>query len=224
MIPGARLVMLGKQGAGKGTQCVRLSRHYVVPHISTGDMFRASVRSGTQLGNKVQRYIDEGNLIPDDLVISVISERLSHPDTAGRGFVLDGFPRTVPQADRLNEIVKPHKLDLVVNITVPTDLVLERLATRMVCVDCQTNYSPQQTPKVQGVCDVCGGEVIHRKDDNEDAIRRRLNLYDTQTRPLIDYYQERGILLEVDGVGPVDDVTLRLIQSVDEFLSKMGQL
>ena len=224
MIPGARLVMLGKQGAGKGTQCVRLSRHYVVPHISTGDMFRASVRSGTQLGNKVQSYIDEGNLIPDDLVISVISERLSHPDTAGRGFVLDGFPRTVPQADRLNEIVKPHKLDLVVNITVPTDLVLERLATRMVCVDCQTNYSPQQTPKVQGVCDVCGGEVIHRKDDNEDAIRRRLNLYDTQTRPLIDYYQERGILLEVDGVGPVDDVTLRLIQSVDEFLSKMGQL
>ena len=224
MIPGARLVMLGKQGAGKGTQCVRLSRHYVVPHISTGDMFRASVRSGTQLGNKVQRYIDEGNLIPDDLVISVISERLSHPDTAGRGFVLDGFPRTVPQADRLNEIVKPHKLDLVVNITVPTDLVLERLATRMVCVDCQTNYSPQQTPKVQGVCDVCGGEVIHRKDDNEEAIRRRLNLYDTQTRPLIDYYQERGILLEVDGVGPVDDVTLRLIQSVDEFLSKMGQL
>ncbi len=224
MIPGARLVMLGKQGAGKGTQCVRLSRHYVVPHISTGDMFRASVRSGTQLGNKVQRYIDEGNLIPDDLVISVISERLSHPDTAGRGFVLDGFPRTVPQADRLNEIVKPHKLDLVVNITVPTELVLERLATRMVCVDCQTNYSPQQTPKVQGVCDVCGGEVIHRKDDNEDAIRRRLNLYDTQTRPLIDYYQERGILLEVDGVGPVDDVTLRLIQSVDEFLSKMGQL
>ncbi len=224
MIPGARLVMLGKQGAGKGTQCVRLSRHYVVPHISTGDMFRASVRSGTQLGNKVQSYIDEGNLIPDDLVISVISERLSHPDTAGRGFVLDGFPRTVPQADRLNEIVKPHKLDLVVNITVPTDLVLERLATRMVCVDCQTNYSPQQTPKVQGVCDVCGGEVIHRKDDNEEAIRRRLNLYDTQTRPLIDYYQERGILLEVDGVGPVDDVTLRLIQSVDEFLSKMGQL
>ncbi len=224
MIPGARLVMLGKQGAGKGTQCVRLSRHYVVPHISTGDMFRASVRSGTQLGNKVQSYIDEGNLIPDDLVISVISERLSHPDTAGRGFVLDGFPRTVPQADRLNEIVKPHKLDLVVNITVPTELVLERLATRMVCVDCQTNYSPQQTPKVQGVCDVCGGEVIHRKDDNEDAIRRRLNLYDTQTRPLIDYYQERGILLEVDGVGPVDDVTLRLIQSVDEFLSKMGQL
>ncbi len=224
MIPGARLVMLGKQGAGKGTQCVLLSRHYVVPHISTGDMFRASVRSGTQLGNKVQSYIDEGNLIPDDLVISVISERLSHPDTAGRGFVLDGFPRTVPQADRLNEIVKPHKLDLVVNITVPTDLVLERLATRMVCVDCQTNYSPQQTPKVQGVCDVCGGEVIHRKDDNEEAIRRRLNLYDTQTRPLIDYYQERGILLEVDGVGPVDDVTLRLIQSVDEFLSKMGQL
>ena len=212
--------MLGKQGAGKGTQCVRLSRHYVVPHISTGDMFRASIRTGTRLGVQVQSYIDSGNLIPDDLVISVIADRLSQPDTLGRGFVLDGFPRTVPQAERLGDLVRPHHLDLVVNITVPTSLVLERLATRMVCVDCQTNYSPEQSPKVQGVCDVCGGEVIHRKDDNEEAIRRRLELYETQTQPLIDYYSDRGILLEVDGVGPVDDVTLRLIQNLDEYLVK----
>ena len=223
MVPGARLVMLGKQGAGKGTQCVRLSRHYVVPHISTGDMFRAAVKTGTDLGSKVQSFLDAGELIPDDLVISVIAERLTHHDTLGRGFVLDGFPRTVHQADVLNKIVEPHKIDLVVNISVPTEMVLERLATRMVCVDCQTNYSPQQMPKVNGLCDVCGGEVISRRDDNEKAIKMRLELYETQTHPLLDYYGSRGILLEVDGTGPVDDVTLGLIQGIDEVLTHARQ-
>jgi len=220
MIPGARLVILGKQGAGKGTQCVRLSRHYVVPHISTGDMFRAEVRTGSDLGKEVQGFLDAGQLIPDDVVMSVINQRLHHPDTLGRGFVLDGVPRTISQAEELERILAPLKVDLVVSLEVPLELVLERLATRMVCVDCQTNYSPQSAPKVRGVCDVCGGEVISRKDDNEEAIRTRLELYEKQTKPLLTYYRKQGILMTVDGSGPVDEVTLNLIHKIDARLRK----
>ena len=220
MIPGARLVILGKQGAGKGTQCVRLSRHYVVPHISTGDMFRAEVRTGSELGGQVQAYLESGQLIPDELVMSVVAQRLQHPDTLGRGFVLDGVPRTIHQADELTGIIAPASLDLVVSLEVPLEAVLERLATRMVCIDCQTNYSPQYAPKVAGVCDACGGEVVSRRDDNEDAIRTRLELYEEQTKPLLSYYGERDLLLTVDGSGPVDEVTLTLITRIDELLAK----
>lgn len=220
MVPGARLVILGKQGAGKGTQCVRLSRHFVVPHISTGDMFRAEVRTGSDLGRRVQGYLDAGQLIPDDVVMSVIDQRLHQPDALGRGFVLDGVPRTLSQADELDRIIAPLSLDLVVSLEVPLETVLERLATRMVCADCQTNYSRQSLPKVKGVCDVCGGEVVSRRDDNGDAIAQRLKLYEEQTAPLLDHYASRGILLEVDGSGPVDEVTLELITRVDGELGR----
>jgi adenylate kinase len=149
-----------------------------------------------------------------------VGERLRQPDAAGRGFVLDGVPRNIEQAKELERIVAPNHLDLAVSLEVPLEVVLERLATRMVCVDCQTNYSPQNRPKVPGICDVCGGEVISRRDDNEQAIRTRLELYEKQTLPLLDYYDAKGMLLRIDGSGNVDDVTLNLITSIDAELSR----
>ena len=215
MIPGARLVMLGRQGAGKGTQCVRLSRHYVVPHISTGDMLRAAVAEGTEFGRKAKEYMDAGELLPDDIMIGIVDERLERDDTRHRGYVLDGFPRTVQQAEALDELVRPEGLDVVIDLMVPTDVVLERLANRRVCVDCGANYSVQQPPRYSWVCDNCGGDVVQRADDTPAAIRKRLDLYETQTAPLIAYYKDRGLLETVDGMGTADDVTARLIRAID---------
>ncbi len=216
MIPGARLVMLGKQGAGKGTQCVRLSRHYVVPHISTGDMFRAAVRSGSEFGHQAKKYMEAGELIPDEVVVGVVRERLAQDDTASRGFVLDGFPRTVHQAEALDEMLSPRGIDLAIDIEVDTEVVLRRLASRRVCSDCGANFSLDNPPKVNWTCDVCGGEVILREDDTEAAIRRRLELYARETAPLIAWYQARGTLMPVEGVGTPDEVTSRLLKLVDE--------
>jgi adenylate kinase len=209
-------VILGKQGAGKGTQAVRLSRHYVVPHVSTGDTFRAAVRSGSEFGQKARRYLDAGELVPDEIVIGMVSERLTRTDTTHRGFVLDGFPRTVHQADALLEILEPIGLDLVLNLTIGTEHVLRRLARRRVCSDCGANYSEvDNPPRVRGICDVCGGEVVQRDDDTELAIRRRLELYEHETAPLIDWFSGRGLLAYVDATGPPDEVTDRMVTQVD---------
>jgi adenylate kinase len=216
VIPGARLVILGKQGAGKGTQCVRLSRHFVVPHISTGDMFRAAVRSGTDFGLQARDYMDAGELIPDSVVIGMVEERLSRDDTANRGFVLDGFPRTVHQAKRLTEILTPRGVDMVIDLEVDTESVLRRLASRRVCSDCGANYSLDNPPKFNWTCDICGGEVIQREDDTEAAIRRRLELYERETAPLIAWYTAQELLLAVDGLGTADQVASRLINLIDE--------
>jgi adenylate kinase len=215
VIPGARLVMLGRQGAGKGTQCVRLSRHYVVPHISTGDMLRVAVKEGTEFGRKAQGYMDAGDLLPDDIIIGIVDERLEKDDTRSRGFLLDGFPRTVAQADALLEITKPIGIDLAVNLEVPTEVVLKRLAGRRVCVDCGANYSVDKPPTYDWTCDVCGGEVVQRPDDTEAAIRRRLDLYEQETAPLIAWFMARDKLVVVDGVGHPDDVTARLVRAID---------
>ena len=215
MVPGARLVILGKQGAGKGTQCVRLARHYVVPHISTGDMFRAAVRAGTEFGRKAQEYMDAGELVPDEVVIGVVQERLEQDDTAYRGFILDGFPRNVEQAEALDKILAPTGVDLTIDLEVPTEDVLRRLASRRVCTNCGTNYSVETPPSVNWTCDVCGGEVIQRADDTEAAIKRRLDLYEEQTEPVIQWYLERDKLTMVDGLGTPDDVTSRLIRAID---------
>ncbi|MEX2659091.1 MAG: adenylate kinase [Acidimicrobiales bacterium] len=215
MIPGARLVLLGRQGAGKGTQCVRLSRHYVVPHISTGDILRAAVREGTEFGKKAQEYMDAGELLPDDVIVGVVDERLSLDDTRARGFILDGFPRTVAQAEELLEITKPRGLDLAVNLEVPREAVLARLAARRVCSDCGANYSAERPPKYDWTCDVCGGDVIQRADDTEEAIIRRLDLYERETAPLISWFDERELLVEVDGEGDPDTVTARLVRVID---------
>lgn len=215
MIPGARLVLLGRQGAGKGTQCVRLSRHYVVPHISTGDMLRAAVREGTEFGRKAKGIMDQGDLVSDEIMVGIVDERLDRDDTRHRGYILDGFPRTVGQAELLAKITAADPLDLVIDLVVPTDVVLERLASRRVCLDCGANYSVDTPPKYGWVCDNCGGEVVQRADDTPEAIQKRLDLYERETAPLIAWYAERGLLAEVDGLGSAEDVTARLVEAID---------
>lgn len=216
MVPGARLIILGKQGAGKGTQCVRLSRHYVVPHISTGDMFRAAVKSRSDLGEKAKEFMDAGELVPDEVVMGLVAERLSLDDTKARGFVLDGFPRTVHQAKGLAELLAPDEIELVVNLEVATEVVLRRLAGRRVCIDCGANYSVDTPPRLNWTCDICGGEVVQREDDTEAAIRRRLDLYERETRPLVDWYAELDLLAVVDGVGDPDVITGSMVRVVDQ--------
>ena len=220
MVPGVRLVVLGKQGAGKGTQCVRLSHHYVVPHVSTGDMLRGAVKSGSALGLKVKAIMDRGELLGDDIIMEMVAERLAEPDARARGFILDGCPRTTVQAEMLAAMLEPRQLDLAVDIEVSTSQVLRRLAGRRVCVDCNTNYSVSAPPRVNWTCDVCGGEVIQREDDTEEAIRRRLELYERETAPLIDWYRSRGLLAQVSGVGAPDAVLRRIIRAVEQRRSQ----
>jgi adenylate kinase len=208
-------VILGRQGAGKGTQCTRLARHYIVPHISTGDMLRAAVKERTDFGRKAQEYMSRGDLLPDDIIIGVVGERLEKDDTRARGYILDGFPRTVGQAEALGELTASMPLDLVVDLEVPEDIVLERISNRRVCVDCGTNYAVQAPPRYDWICDVCGGDVVHREDDTPDAVRKRLDLYSKETAPLIDYYQRLRMLATVDGIGSADDVTSRIASSID---------
>ena len=216
MIPGARLLLLGRQGAGKGTQCVRLSRHYVVPHISTGEMLRSAVREGTELGVLAKLVMDSGGLVGDDIMIGIVRERLSQTDAVTRGYILDGFPRTVPQAAALDQITADLPIDAVIDLDVPRELVLQRLSSRRVCRDCGTNYISTGSEKLQWICEVCGGDVMLRDDDTPDAINRRLDLYEEQTSPLIEYYERQGRLVVVDGVASPDAVFQRLTEVVDE--------
>lgn len=209
-------MVLGKQGAGKGTQCVRLSHHYVVPHVSTGDMLRAAVKSGTPLGAKAKETMDRGELLGDDIIMEMVAQRIAEPDARARGFILDGCPRTTHQAEMLARLLAPIDIDLAIDIDVPTRQVLRRLADRRVCTDCGANYSTSAPPKVNWTCDVCGGEVVQRQDDTEVAIERRLDLYEHQTAPLIDWYQERGQMARVNGVGTADAVLARIIRAIEE--------
>jgi adenylate kinase len=213
---GVRMVMLGRQGAGKGTQCVRMSRHYVVPHISTGDMLRAAVREGTPLGRKAGEIMAVGGLVPDDLMIDIVDDRLDRDDTTSRGYVLDGFPRTVGQAEALAEITASRPLDVVIDLDVAREFVLQRLASRRVCDDCQANYSLDAPPKYGWVCDNCGGDVVQRDDDTPAAIEMRLAEYETNTAPLIEWYGERGLLEVIDGWARTDEVTQRLFSVIDK--------
>jgi len=215
VIPGVRLIMLGRQGAGKGTQCVRLSRHYVVPHISTGDMLRAAVREGTPLGRRAKAIMDTGGLVPDEVIIGVVADRLGKDDTRTRGYILDGFPRTVPQAAALVDITAARPIDLCVDLHVPRDLVLQRLAARRVCNVCGHIYAATGHEANPWICDFCGGDVVQRADDTEDAINQRLDLYESQTTPLIAFYRDRDELVVVDGVGNPNDVLRRLITAIE---------
>jgi adenylate kinase len=222
VVPGARLIVLGKQGAGKGTQCVRLSHHYVVPHVSTGDMLRAAAKQGTPLGLKAKDQMDRGELLGDDLIMEMVAARLDESDVRARGFVLDGCPRTVVQAEQLAAFLNPVDLDLAVDIEVPTAQVLRRLAARRVCVDCGANSSVSAPPLINWTCDVCGGEVIQREDDREEAITRRLELYERQTAPLIDWYKARDQLAVVSGTGAPDSVTRRVIKAIEDRRDRKG--
>ena len=215
MTEGVRLVMLGRQGAGKGTQAVRLAQHYVVPHISTGDMLRAAVAAGTEFGLRAKEVMDAGGLVSDEIMVGVVDERLNESDTTTRGYILDGFPRTVPQGTSLEAITAARPLDLVIDLQVPEDVVLERITKRRVCRTCGHIYSVDTPPKNGWICDVDGGEVVQRADDTVDAVRTRLDLYAAETLPLVPFYAERGLLVEVDGLGSPDDVFARLVAAVD---------
>lgn len=218
MRPTIRLLILGKQGAGKGTQAARVSAHYGIAHISTGDIFRDAARTGTDLGRKAGELMGRGELVPDDIVVGVVAERLAQPD-AGRGFILDGCPRTRGQAEALEEIIGAGALEAVIEIEVATSVVMHRLSGRRVCEHCGATYHVDAPPEVSWICDACGGDVVQRADDTEDAIGRRLAIYEEQTRPLTDFYAERGLLRRVDGGGAVEDVFARIVAAVESALA-----
>jgi adenylate kinase len=215
VIPGARIVILGRQGAGKGTQCVRLSRHYVVPHISTGDMLRAAVREGTELGKMAKEIMDSGGLVGDEIMIGLVAERLRRADARTRGYILDGFPRTVVQADALDETAGDKPLDVVIDLYVAREVVIRRISARRVCRDCGTNYTATGTERQPWICEVCGGDVMQREDDHPDAINRRLDLYESQTEHLIEHYTKLERLVIVDGLGTPDEVFSRITDAVN---------
>ena len=209
-------MLLGKQGAGKGTQAARLGDHFGIVHLSTGDMFRNQAANGTAFGLEAKRYMDEGELVPDEITLGLVEECLAPGGPLDDGFVLDGFPRNLNQAEELDRVTGPHGLDLAINLEVPRAIVLDRLAGRRVCENCQRVYHVNLPPTVDWTCDTCGGRVVQRDDDTEEAIDRRLELYEQETVPIIEYYRGKGMLAEVDGVGDGDDVFDRLVKAVNE--------
>ena len=214
---GVRLVLLGKPGSGKGTQATLLSEHYAVPHLSTGDLFRAAVAEGTPVGLEVKHFLDTGELVPDDIVIRVVDEHFSEAGPLHASFILDGFPRTLVQAHQLEKVLgdSGHPLDVALDIEVPTEVVLDRIAGRRVCVSCGASYHVNHRPAVDWVCDVCGGDVVQRDDDTEEAVTRRLEVYEQQTVPIIDFYRQLGKLTIVDGEGEGSEVQERLVKEID---------
>jgi adenylate kinase len=200
------LLILGKQGAGKGTQCKRLADIYAIPHVSTGDILRGAVKAGTPLGREVASVLEAGALVTDDLVIQLVEERFLEPD-AQRGALLDGFPRTLAQAEALERILGDDGIKLCVDLEVPTELVSERLSSRRVCQECGAIYRESDIEAISGTCANCGGDVIQRADDRPEAIRQRLEAYERDTAPLLAFYESRGLLVSVDGDQSPDDVT-----------------
>ena len=202
------IIFLGAPGAGKGTQAEKLVEVYQIPHISTGDMFRKAQKEGTELGLKAKSYMDQGQLVPDEVTVGIVKERLAEDDCK-EGFLLDGFPRTVQQADALDGILKElgMALDRVVNIEVDKAFLVDRLTGRRVCRTCGATYHvTNKAPKVEGVCDKCGGELYQRNDDKIETVSNRLDVYAAQTAPLIEYYQSKGIMSSIDGSKSMEDV------------------
>lgn len=215
-------MLLGRQGAGKGTQAERLGQHFAIPRISTGDMFRAGADTATDRGRDLCRSMAAGELVPDELVVAMVGERLAEIDAAHRGFVIEGFPRTTAQAEALDSMLRPMAIDVAIELVVPVELVRARLAARRVCVECGTNYSVARPPVADWTCDVCGGRVVERHDDNAAAISRRLALYEEQTAPLVAWYRSSDRLVTVDGTGELDEVTKRLLAAVEERRAHPG--
>ena len=220
MTTGARIVVLGRQGAGKGTQAVRLAAHYDVPHISTGDMLRAAVAAGTEFGLRAKSVMDAGGLVSDEIMVGVVDDRLHEEDATERGYILDGFPRTEAQAEALEKITADAGLDVVLNLDVPESVVVERITKRRVCTKCGHIYSVDAPPANGWVCDIDGGQVVQRDDDTEEAVRKRLDLYAAETLPLVDFYESRGLLVHIDGLGAPDEVFGRLLAAVDRAVAR----
>lgn len=209
-----KLILLGPPGAGKGTQAVMLTERFSIPQISTGDILRGAVKEGTPMGVKAKSFMDAGALVPDDVVVGIVRERLQKEDCAN-GFILDGFPRTVAQADALQETLQNlgKELDGVVALEVDTDALVERLTGRRACKECGRGFHVRfDPPKAQGVCDACGGELYQRDDDREETIRKRLDVYREQTSPLADYYRDRDLLIAIDGMQDIDAVQERILE------------
>jgi adenylate kinase len=212
------IALFGPPGAGKGTQAKELSKYYNIPHISTGDILRANVRDGTELGLKAKQYMDKGELVPDEVLIGLIRNRLTEPDCE-TGYLLDGYPRTIPQADALtgilSDINKP--LDAVINIEVSDDELVKRLSGRRSCTCGESYHVMFNPPEKEGVCNACGAALYQRDDDKEEVIRQRLSVYNEKTKPLINYYDDAGILVNIDGTGAVDAVFADICKVMDQF-------
>ncbi len=203
-----KVIMLGAPGAGKGTQAKKIAAKYHVPHISTGDIFRANIKNGTELGKKAKTYMDQGLLVPDELVVDLVVDRVNQEDCVD-GYVLDGFPRTIPQAEALDKALAAlgQKVDYAINVEVPDENIVTRMGGRRACVGCGATYHLEYAPtKKEGICDTCGRELILRDDDKPETVTKRLNVYHEQTQPLIDYYTQAGILKEVDGTVDIEEV------------------
>ena len=203
-----KIVMLGAPGAGKGTQAKMIASKYQIPHISTGDIFRANIKNGTELGVKAKSYMDQGLLVPDELVVDLVADRIQQDD-AQAGYVLDGFPRTIPQAESLDAALAKmgQKIDYAVDVEVPDENIVNRMSGRRACVKCGATYHLQYAkPKAEGVCDVCGEQLILRDDDKPETVQKRLGVYHQQTQPLIDYYENQNVLKEVDGTKDMEEV------------------
>ena len=210
-------IFLGAPGAGKGTQAKKLSAKYGIPHISTGDIFRANIKEGTKLGEKAKVYMDQGLLVPDELVVELIMDRFKNPDCE-KGYVLDGFPRTIPQAKALDDALAENGdgVEFAIDVDVPDDVIIRRIGGRRACVSCGATYHLISIPpKKEGICDVCGAGLILRDDDKPETVRKRLDVYHEQTQPLIDYYRTKGILKSVDGTKDLDVVFDEIVRIVE---------
>lgn len=213
-----RTILLGPPGAGKGTQAAKIVEKYDIPHISTGDIFRENIKNGTELGKLAKGYMDRGELVPDDLVIDLATDRLLKPDCE-KGFLLDGFPRTVYQAEKLDEFLAKHdsKVDLVLDIAVEKEELITRLTGRRVCKACGASYHVVNIPpKQEGICDTCGGELIQRADDNLETVTNRIDVYEGQTMPLIDYYEKAGNIAHIDGATGLENVFADIVKAIGE--------
>ncbi len=212
-----RIVLLGPPGAGKGTQATKLINKYNIPHISTGDIFRKNLKENTKLGLKAKEYMDKGLLVPDELVVDIVKDRLTEKDCT-KGFLLDGFPRTVEQAEALESELEKLKisLDRVIDIETKDEILINRLTNRLVCKKCGATYNAKSNrPKKNGICDVCGGELYIRDDDKEDTVRNRLKVYKEQTEPLIEYYGKKGLLTTVDGALDTEVVFVKIYEALE---------
>ena len=213
-----KIIMLGAPGAGKGTQAKKIAERYGLPHVSTGDIFRANIKNGTELGMEAKKYMDQGMLVPDELTVKILLDRVAQEDCKN-GYILDGFPRTIPQAEALDKALTElgDKIDYAVNVHVPDENIVNRMSGRRACVSCGGTYHVVYAPtKKEGICDACGGELILRDDDKPETVQKRLAVYHEQTQPLIDFYQNKGILVEVDGTKEMAEVFEAIVAILGE--------